>query len=571
MANESPRPNSRRWKLALTIRARLMIVAVIAILPLLLDRIRDIEADRADRIEAASHQALALARQGMAVQNEALVSVRAFLQVTASAHGFMTSRGERCDSYLADAVRQVSWLKSLSFVEPDGRIICSSNADVVGVDISHLPHFKRATQTGEFALSDYFVGKVVGPTLFSAMPHKAAGGKIDVVVSAPLELSWFDGVASSFARSSGSVVMMVDGAGTLLARQPVREGLVGRRFSYHPVIRAILAQREGTFTGESLDGVRRIYGFVQLPGTSARLAVGLDEGEVMRRANHEIMLSLAGLLLMTGIVLAAIWFGGEKFLVEPIRALTRIAQRIGDGDFSARASQLPWAPEYVPLAAALDDMAGQLKSREQELRDSNGQLRELAYIDGLTGISNRRAFNARLASEWQLAVELRQPLAVVLLDVDHFKLFNDRYGHLKGDVCLRTICDVLTAGSRVRDTARHAVAAPPSFQKYAARNPDFIARFGGEEFAVLLQGDDLDAAMLVAERLRRAVEDLRMTHDTAPRGLVTISIGVAATLPGPGDSAQRLVEAADAGLYEAKRRGRNMVVAHCESVLAQAS
>src|SRR5262249_25569087 len=79
-----------------------------------------------------------------------------------------------------------------------------------------------------------------------------------------------------------------------------------RRFAHHPLIRAMLAQPEGTFTGESLDGVRRIYGFVQLPGTSARLAVGLDEGEVMRRANREIMMSLAGLLLMTAVVLAAI-------------------------------------------------------------------------------------------------------------------------------------------------------------------------------------------------------------------------------------------------------------------------
>jgi GGDEF domain-containing protein len=507
----------------------------------------------------------------MAAQNEAIIAARAFMQVTAGAHALMSTRGERCDNFLADAARSVTWLKSLSFVEPNGHIICSSNPDVVGVDISHLPHFKRATQTREFALSDYFVGRVVGPTLFAAMPHTGPDGAIDVLVSAPLELSWFDRVASTLAQSSGSVVLMVDGSGTLLARQPAREGLVGRQFKDRALIRAMLAQSEGVFTGESLDGVRRIFGFVQLPGTSARLAVGMDEGEVMRRANHEIMMGLAGLLLMTAVVLAAIWFGGERLFVRPIRTLTRIAQRIGRGDFSARAAELPWAPEFVPLAAALDDMAGQLASREQELRESNGQLRELAYIDGLTGISNRRAFNARLATEWQLAAELGQPIGVLILDVDHFKLFNDRYGHVQGDTCLRRISGVLIAGTRVRETPTPRAAVPPSFRNLVARDPDFTARFGGEEFAVLLQGASLEAAVTAADRLRSAVEDLRIAHETSPKGFVTISIGVASVVPGKGDTAQRLVETADAGLYEAKRRGRNMVVAHTTRALAQAS
>src|SRR5262249_28066971 len=161
---------------------RLMVLAAIAILPLLVDRVRQIEADRADQIEAASKQALMLARQGMAAQNETIVSVRAFLQVAASAHGLMTARGERCDGFLADTVKQASWLKSLSFVDPGGKIVCSSNVDVIGADISHLPHFIQATRTGEFAISNYFVGKVTGPTLFTALPHRGADGSIDVLV-----------------------------------------------------------------------------------------------------------------------------------------------------------------------------------------------------------------------------------------------------------------------------------------------------------------------------------------------------------------------------------------------------
>ena len=552
-----------------------MVLAAIAILPLLFDRVRVIESDRAERIEAASKQALMLARQGMAAQNEAIVSLRAFLQVAASAYALMTTRGERCDSFLADTVKQVLWLKSLSLVEPGGKIICSSNPDVVGNDISYLPHFKRAMSTGEFAMSDYSVGRVVGPTLFTALPHRGPDGAIDVLVSAPLELVWFTQVASALANSFGADVMMVDGSGTILARQPSHENWVGRQFADHPMIRAMLASPEGTVTGEGPDGVHRVFGFVKLPGTNARLAVGLDESEVLRRVNGEILKSIAELGLITAVVLIGIWFGVERLFVRPIRSLTRMAQRIGRGEYRAHAREFPWAPEFVPLAVALDDMAGQLANRVQKLRKSNVELRELAYIDGLTGIANRRAFNARLATEWQRAAELGRPIAVLVVDVDHFKLLNDHYGHLRGDACLRELSAVLAAGTRMSTDGGGAnpaaTAAPPSLRKILERDADFTARYGGEEFAILLQGADLNIAMKVAERLRRAVEDLRMVHAKAPGGILTISVGVATTVPETGDSAQRLIETADAGLYEAKRRGRNVVVAHSELALSRAS
>ena len=370
--------------------------------------------------------------------------------------------------------------------------------------------------------------------------------------------------------------MMVDGSGTLIARQPSRESWVGRKFADHPMIRTMLASPEGVVTGESLDGVRRVFGFVELPGTSARLAVGFDEDEILRRVNREILNSFAGLGLLATIVLAAIWFGAERMIVAPIRTLTRTAERFGRGEFEARATELPWAPEFVPLAAALDDMAGQLASREQELLDSNGQLRELAYIDALTGIANRRAFNAHLAAEWKLAAELTQPIAVLIVDVDHFKLFNDCYGHVQGDNCLRALSGVLKNGTRIASdvaATTTAVAMPPSFssRRTSSRNSDFAARYGGEEFAVLLRGADLEAAMKVAERLRRAVEDLCIAHDEAPGGFVTVSIGVASLVPGRTEVAQHVVELADAGLYEAKHRGRNVVVAYSDPVLSHAS
>jgi len=247
-----------------------------------------------------------------------------------------------------------------------------------------------------------------------------------------------------------------------------------------------------------------------------------------------------------------------------------MTQRLGHGEFGSRATRLPWAAEFIPLAAALDDMAGQIASREQQLRESNSQLRELAYADALTGIANRRAFNAQLATEWRLAAQSAWPIAVLIIDVDHFKLFNDHYGHVDGDHCLKKISEVLVSGTRTHSDSA-VLAAPPSFRRSVSRACDLTARYGGEEFAVLLQRADLETARRVAERLRRAIEKLSIAHAASPLGYVTISIGAAATVPVDGDNAQEIVERADAALYEAKRRGRNVAIAHCELMLAKAS
>ncbi len=138
-----------------------------------------------------------------------------------------------------------------------------------------------------------------------------------------------------------------------------------------------------------------------------------------------------------------------------------------------------------------------------------------------------------------------------MIDVDHFKLFNDHCGHVEGDECLRQVGEVIGIA--------------------AAKGSYFAARYGGEEFSLLLPGADAEAALAAAEQLRRTVEDLAIAHAAAPRGCVTVSVGVAALRPAPGENAQALVEAADAALYAAKRQGRNTVVAHQTAVLSLAS
>jgi diguanylate cyclase (GGDEF)-like protein len=231
--------------------------------------------------------------------------------------------------------------------------------------------------------------------------------------------------------------------------------------------------------------------------------------------------------------------------------LVRTVARFGRGDLHVRAHEERWVAEFEPLAAAFDDMADKLANREEELRIANQHLEELASLDGLTGLANRRGFDRELQHAWEHAAERRAPLALMMIDIDHFKLYNDRYGHVAGDTCLRAVGETLSLV-----TLEEAV---------------LVARYGGEEFALLLPGLELTRAAALAEEARKAIEDLMINHAQSPSGLVTISIGVEALVPDRGRPAAELVEAADTALYAAKRGGRNTVVAHAPVLFSMAS
>jgi GGDEF domain-containing protein len=555
----------------LSIRARLMILALIAMVPLVLERLREEAVERTERIEAAAKQALGLARQGVAAQNEIFVSAHALLRVAANAYATFAADVESCNRFLASIEAQVGWMNLISFVDPAGRIVCSSDALAVGRNISDRAHFARALHTGEFVVSDYTIRrKSHTPAIFAIFPHRGADGALDTLVSSSVDLAWIGNLASGLAERSSSVVLIVDGTDTVFAHYPNKENFVGRRFKDHPFIKQTHMSSEGTITGEGLDGVRRIFGFVQIPGTQARLAIGFDEAEVIGSVNRAMWSSLGQIGLVAAIVLMGIWFGAERWFMRPLRALAQAAGRVGRGESGQGPIQGPLDAEFVPLAAALDDMVGQIAAREREQHARTQRFQELALIDGLTGLANRRALDERLAADWQDAVRSKLPVALLLFDIDHFKTLNDHYGHVIGDACLQAVSKVLAAVTRQESKIKtsNIAGAPPTFRLVSTRKSDFVARYGGEEFAVLLSGVEGEAAIKVAERLRRAVEDLRIPHVTAPLGYVTVSAGAAVVVPNADDSPQRLIEAADAVLYAAKRCGRNRVVAQTTEKLA---
>jgi diguanylate cyclase (GGDEF)-like protein len=186
-----------------------------------------------------------------------------------------------------------------------------------------------------------------------------------------------------------------------------------------------------------------------------------------------------------------------------------------------------------------------LVEEEHRLARSRDRLEGLVFVDSLTGLANRRALDERLLREWHRPGQ-RDPLALLMIDVDFFKEYNDRYGHLAGDDCLRALAATLVARG--------------------IRAGDFLARFGGEEFAVVAPGTRLDEALTLAEDLRAHVQAQGIVHARSPLGVVTISIGVAAVQPSVGSGPLELLNAADAALYRAKHAGRNRVGAGRDAV-----
>ncbi len=178
-----------------------------------------------------------------------------------------------------------------------------------------------------------------------------------------------------------------------------------------------------------------------------------------------------------------------------------------------------------------------------DIKRAQETLRQLSYLDGLSGIANRRYFEEILQREWKRGARNSLPLSLLMADIDHFKAYNDTYGHLSGDDCLKQVAKVMD------DTVR--------------RPGDLVARYGGEEFAIILPDTNPEGAYVVAEMLRLEVERLCIKHSTSPVGdNITISLGAAATIPSKSTAPTTLISEADHALYLAKEEGRNRTRMH---------
>ena len=359
---------------------------------------------------------------------------------------------------------------------------------------------------------------------------------------------------ANFGGRPGISALLIDSTGVVLAAPSNQASMIGQPLDNVPLLSAITYKAlssnsdTGSLSFTATDGSKRAISFARIPGTQSRLIVSVDEAEVTAVINREIRTAYLQLGFVCVFVLLGALIGAEKLIINPIEVMTGMAKRFGEGDWSARVSRSRLPSEFMPLARAFNAMATQLSQRERELVATNDRLTVMASIDMLSGLANRRGFQSRLDFEWMKAQQYTSELSLLMIDVDHFKLYNDTYGHPEGDACLTRIGEALAG--------------------IAGDTMGFASRYGGEEFCLLLPNTSAQKALVFGETVRATVQGLGLPHITSSYGIVTVSVGVAATLPSDAQTPGELIEAADAALYAAKHRGRNTVVEHGFAKLA---
>ncbi len=295
-----------------------------------------------------------------------------------------------------------------------------------------------------------------------------------------------------------------------------------------------------------------------------RMTVSFTSVPHENRLWQSVLLTL-GMLLIMLVLMVFLLIRIMQVGLAPLVRLEKSAWQIGAGDFNVRVAECPGDPPEMRLTvdafnrmtASIETLLLKREQAEQALQQVNDQLEQkvlertrsleaankklatLSSTDGLTGIANRRRFDEVLLNEWRRAQRTRQPLALLMIDVDFFKNYNDLYGHRLGDDCLCKIAGILQGGSR--------------------RSSDLSARYGGEEFAIIAADTDAANALQLARSIHASIESLNEPHAGSPSGKVTVSIGVATMIPESTQQPGVLIEMADRALYDAKNRGRNRV------------
>jgi len=540
--------NRVKLKKLLGIRARLALLAVILVAPLMLERARSLESARTKQIAQATEEFANLTKHSADTQREVISSVETMLK---SAAYIRASGGvaRSCEILRASLPTNLPWIRAIMFVSKDGLVQCATMNILVGLQLGDREYFRKAQASGDFVFSDYLSAKSNNrPIMMAAYPVSAINLEEDAVVVAGINIDWMSKIMSNLGGRPGISALLVDSSGTVMAAPADQSSMIGRSLDSVPLLASIADKALGSetptgsisFTGS--DGSKRTVSFARIPGTQSRLIVSIDEAKVTAAIDRDIRTAYLQLGFVCLFVLLGALIGAEKLIINPIEVMTGMARRFGEGDASARVARSRLPSEFVPLARAFNAMAAQLSQRERELVATNDRLTVMASIDMLSGLANRRGFQSRLDFEWMRAQQYNSELSLLMIDVDHFKLYNDTYGHPEGDACLSRIGETLAG--------------------IAADTMGFAGRYGGEEFCLLLPNTGAIRALEIGEMVRAAVVDLGVPHATSSHRTVTVSVGVAATLPSDTQRPGDLIEAADAALYAAKHRGRNTVVEH---------
>lgn len=290
---------------------------------------------------------------------------------------------------------------------------------------------------------------------------------------------------------------------------------------------------------EGKDGMLPIE--YRLPGSEGeevlRLVSLVNVSQLNKDWQQTTWLAVTGLVALIGLVAILVLAILNSFVFKPVEMIKQQMARFAEGDLSVVVGKA-MLHEFSVLADTFNAMARELTAKIE-------QLNQLSRHDSLTGLANRQHFDHYLDQEWRRALRSHEPISLLMIDVDHFKLYNDCYGHIGGDVCLRKVADVL--------------------RRVVRRSTDLPARYGGEEFVLLLPNTPVSSAAALGEKILAMLGQENLPHATAPLGRVSVSIGVNGCCPAEAGSPSCLIGSADSALYEAKRAGRNRVAVFGDS------
>lgn len=394
------------------------------------------------------------------------------------------------------------------------------------------------------------------PAITVSQPVYDSSHRLVGVFGVDYLLSWLDDSLSSLPLVSTGQVFVTDSDGMLIGSSlDSPSGLVPALESQNPLIRvsmSVMKKNGGDAVPEfKYEGKRYLVGASQYRQYGVDWNIYVVSGEEAFLGGMKNAVMQAGVILVVFLLFSVCftaWLTGR--VTRPIVRLSNAAEEMTNGKLvtlpdSGRKDELgKLTRSFNNMGLQLVNMVSNLEDevaiRTRELQESNDILVELSFLDGLTGLSNRRQFEIAIVEALRSAAYCQRPMALLMLDIDLFKTFNDTYGHQAGDECLKTI------GCMLREKVSRAT--------------DVAARYGGEEFVILILEADENTIEAFADEIRKGIEELEIAHLCSAHKKVTVSIGIACLIPDPNTTPERIIEMADKALYQAKQNGRNLVV-----------
>jgi diguanylate cyclase (GGDEF)-like protein len=529
----------------LSTRSRITLLVLLVFLPAMALAVYNAFRERAGA-EATARQdlkriALLAAHQQEQIVEGARQTLIAMSQVLPALH----RDRQACNAFLAGLLKNNTGLyHSMGLYGADGELFCNGLPWQGKVYGAGRRYFQLSIASLQFSIGEYQVGQVTRQQGINfGYPVIDASGKITAVAFVAMNLDRLNVIAAATPLPENGILTVLDGTGIILARHPARSGVVGQKLAAVRVRELVLSGTDGIFEEQGVDGIRKLFAYQAVTANPdgtvpIRVMVSLPLEAVFADANRGLAHTLVGLLAATLLVLAAARYGAERLILRSIRRLLDTADRVRAGDLTARTGFHQRRDELSQVGLALDEMAQALQQREKELKQAMQDLREQSITDPLTGLYNRRYLLELLPRELVRAGRNGTHIAVIMVDVDHFKRINDSFGHDAGDLALRAIGPLL---------------------KQSIRRSDIACRFGGEEFLLILPEATSEGAARRAEAIRAAIKLLNLIHLGRALGAITASLGVA-LYPDHASDADALLRSADESLYKAKDGGRDRVV-----------